>query len=243
MWRWRSRSSTAGASRRSSRRCRSATPRRWTSRNSGWRTTRTTARWPCIRRCGAPVTEWRPPEARTGLDIFYGILASDGGKSARQKLRGGKKDRRIGQLVALAGLPRPLLAGLRGLLRATGQRNAAALLRTFGHRDALHYWRLVDAQTAYRRRFLAAMDADEGGPFDVIVCPACALPAIPHGASADLVTAGAYAALYNVLGFPAGIVPFTRVRAGEDTPRKRSLDRMERAARRTELGSAGLPVG
>ena len=55
--------------------------------------------------------------------------------------------------------------------------------------------------------------------------------------------AGGYAALYNVLGYPAGVVPFTRVRPDEAIPRKRSLDRAEAAARKAETGGAGLPIG
>ncbi len=192
---------------------------------------------------GAQVTEWRPPEVGRALDIFFGALAADGGRAARAKLRGGKKDPRIGQLLALARLPRPALATLRVALRAMGQRTIPAMLRNFGHSDTLHYWRLLDEQTAYRQMFLRALDGDDGGPFDVIICPACAVPAIPHGASRNLVVAGGYAALYNVLGYPSGIVPFTRVRPGEDVPRRRSLDWTEAAARRTEIGSAGLPVG
>jgi fatty acid amide hydrolase len=79
-------------------------------------------------------------------------------------------------------------------------------------------------------------------PFDVILCPACALPAITHGSSRDLALAGGYTALYNLLGYPTGIVPVTRVRPGEESGRRPSLDQMERTARKVELGSAGLPV-
>ena len=128
-------------------------------------------------------------------------------------------------------------------LRAGGQRHLAAIARNFGYRDAARYWRLVERQMDYRRDFLRALDSDDGGPFDVIVCPAFSLPALRHGASKDLVTAGAYAILYNVLGYPTGVVPVTRVRAGEETLRKRSLDRLEGVAQATERGSAGLPVG
>jgi fatty acid amide hydrolase len=77
----------------------------------------------------------------------------------------------------------------------------------------------------------------------VIVCPGCSLPAFTHGSSRDLLTAGGYTILYNVLGYPAGIVPVTRVRSGEEVGRKASRDVVEQAARKVELGSAGLPVG
>jgi fatty acid amide hydrolase len=95
----------------------------------------------------------------------------------------------------------------------------------------------VEAAMDYRRRFLEALAG-----FDVIVCPATALPAFRHGAAQELILAGAYTCLYNVLGWPAGVVPVTHVRAGEESDRAPSKDPMERAARETERGSAGLPV-
>ncbi len=192
---------------------------------------------------GAQVVEWQPPDVATALHIFYGILSADGGRGASEMVSGSTKDSRIATLLRLAGAPRPVNLTLRGALAVTGQRNTGQVLRAFGHRDTLHYWRLVEAQMDYQRRFLDALDQDEGGPFDVIICPACALPAFPHGASADLLAGGGYETLYNVLGYPAGVVPLTRVQAGEESTRKSSLDRMERVARTAEEGSAGLPVG
>jgi fatty acid amide hydrolase len=192
---------------------------------------------------GARVTEWRPPDVQRALDLWLGIIFADGTRHFAQVLKGSKKDPRIATQMLLARRSRPTLALVRGLLRTLGQRRTAGLIRTFGYRDTLHYWDLVEAQSAYRRRFLHALDNDDGGPFDVIVCPSCPVPAIPHGASRFLATAGGYNPLYNVLGYPAGIVPVTRVRPGEESARKRSLDIVERAARSAELGSAGLPLG
>src|SRR5258708_19742398 len=71
---------------------------------------------------------------------------------------------------------------------------------------------------AYRARFRDALDSAEGGPFDVILCPAFPLPAMRHGATDEVVLAGAYSCLYNVLGYPAGVVPITRVRAERTSP-------------------------
>ncbi|HKB48877.1 MAG TPA: amidase family protein, partial [Ktedonobacterales bacterium] len=192
---------------------------------------------------GAQVVEWRPPSVAQAMDVFFGVLGVDGGRHARQMLRGSKKDPRIALLLLLAARSRFSLSILRGLARAAGQRHLPAMLRAFSGHSADAYFRLVQAQTAYQRQFAHTLDTDDGGPFDLIVCPAASLPAIPHGASRDLVTAGGYAALYNVLGYPTGVVPFTRVRPDEAIPRKRSLDRAEAAARAAEMGSAGLPIG
>jgi Asp-tRNA(Asn)/Glu-tRNA(Gln) amidotransferase A subunit family amidase len=46
-----------------------------------------------------------------------------------------------------------------------------------------------------------------------------------------------------LLGYPTGVVPFTEVRPDEESARPLSGDPMERIARATEEGSAGLPVG
>ena len=96
---------------------------------------------------------------------------------------------------------------------------------------------------AYQQRFLQALDHDAGGPFDIILSPACALPAFTHGSRRDLLATGGYTILYNVLGYPAGVVPLTRVHSDEEVGRAPSRDMMEKAARNVELGSAGLPVG
>src|SRR5215217_6958334 len=64
-----------------------------------------------------------------------------------------------------------------------------------------------------------------------------------HGAAEELTLAGGYTCLANVLGYPAGVVPVTRVRRGEETGGRPTADRMDRAAHEIEVGGAGLPVG
>ncbi len=191
---------------------------------------------------GAHVTAWTPPDVGHAVDLFYGLLSADGGTGLVRALRGSKRDPRIADIVSVAGSP-VKVAVLRRLLGALGQHRLAALLRNYGHTDTAHYWELVEAQLAYQRRFREALDRDPGGPFDIILCPGCALPAFVHGATKDLALAGGYTALYNVLGYPAGIVPFTRVRDGEQVGRQPAKDKAEQAAYQTERGSVGLPVG
>jgi fatty acid amide hydrolase len=196
-----------------------------------------------LRSAGAQVVEWRPPDVSSAVALFYGILSADGGSGLKQLLNRQKRDPRVAALLFLAQRSRPTLAVMEEVLQTVGQRQLAGLVRNFGHRDTLHYWRLVEAQMAYQQRFLEALDHDAGGPFDAILCPACALPAFTHGSSRDLGVAGGYACLYNLLGYPAGVVPVTRVRANEEVGRAPSRDIIERTAYNVERGSAGLPVG
>ena len=196
-----------------------------------------------LRAKGAQVTEWKPPAPREALDIVYGIYFADGLQLLRKRMGRGTVMPQIKQLLSLASLPGFAIPPLRAMLRAVGQHTMADGLAPFGRRDTAHYWELVEAQIDYAKRFARELDRAAGGPIDVILCPPCALPALTHGASKDLATLGAYACLYNLLGYPAGVVPFTRVRADEEVGRAPSRDAVEKLARSVEQGSVGLPVG
>lgn len=192
---------------------------------------------------GAAVVPWSPPDVREAVDLFFGILSADGAKSFRQTLGSAKRDPRIADIIGAAGSSRRKIGLLVFLLGLLGQPGTQALIKNYGYKDTWHYWQLVEAQMDYRQRFREALNRASGGPLDLIICPAFALPALVHGASRDLVLAGGYTSLYNLLGYPTGIVPFTKVRPGEEVGRPASKDKMEQAAYRTELGSAGLPIG
>ena len=113
-------------------------------------------------------------------------------------------------------------------------------MRSLGRRSARDYWRLTKRRTQYRTKFLTALAR---GRFDAILCPVDALPAMIPGRSEDLIHALSYSSTYNLLGMPAGAVAATRIRPGEESDRPNSRDLVERAAKQTETGSAGLPVG
>jgi fatty acid amide hydrolase len=184
---------------------------------------------------GATVQRWSAPDVGQARDLFFGILVADGFAGCRRALGRSRRDPRIAKIELAARSKR--LVDL--ILGASGRgRLRREIVANYGHADTDHYWQLVEAAIDYRQGFL---DAFRG--FDVIVCPAMALPAFRHGAAEELVLAGAYTCLYNVLGWPSGVVPVTRVRADEESDRPPSKDKMEQAARETERGSAGLPVG
>jgi fatty acid amide hydrolase len=192
---------------------------------------------------GARVTPFSPPYPEHAEELFYRILSADGAKGALKTLGHDKRDKRIAELLGVASKPRRSLKMVLRLLALTGQHNLARLVRNYGFTETAQYWKVVDALNQYRRAFADALDHAEGGPFDVLLAPACGLPALPHGESKNLATVGAYGILYNVLGYPAGVVPVSRVGPHEQIGHKRTPDRMDRAAVRAETGSVGLPIG
>lgn len=193
-----------------------------------------------LRQRGAQVLEWTPPQVSEAVHGYFGLLAGDGGAGFKHMLGRDPRDPRVNTLATLASLPGPVRALASGLLKATGQPTLGNFLGHFGYTHVAQYWQLVEAQMDYQRRWAEALDRDG---IDVILCPACALPAFTHGASNDLGVAGGYDVLYNFIGYPAGVAPFTRVRPEEEVGRKPSNDMVEKAALKVEQGSAGLPVG
>ena len=190
---------------------------------------------------GARVVPFEPPAVLEALDIFYGLFTADGAAAFEKLLAGEKTDSRVRQLMQLAtmsGWMRPVL----GVgLAVAGQRRLSHLIRTTGVRTEEETRALIARRDAYRERFETAVAA---AGVDVLLCPPNALPALTHGASADLGPASlSYTALYNLLAWPAGVVPVTRVRAVETDRRPGGGDMMDRAARRVDKDSAGLPVG
>jgi fatty acid amide hydrolase len=102
------------------------------------------------------------------------------------------------------------------------------------------YWQATYARREYTRHFVELLDAAR---LDAIVMPPHALPALTHGSTMHLPTAASYCFLANLLGTPAGVVPATRVQAGEESDRPPARDVVTSDARAVELHSTGLPVG
>jgi fatty acid amide hydrolase len=193
-----------------------------------------------LRERGAVVEEWAPPDVTEGMALFVSLLGADGGAWAKRLLGQDKPTKQIAGLLQIVNLPGVLRPVVRTALQAIGQQRLANTMRHLSPRSADQYWQLVARRTHYRTRFLAALDA---GSYDAILCPPYPVPALTHGESYYLTTAGSYTMLYNLLGMPAGVVPATRIRPGEESDRRRSGDWVEQAAARVERNSAGLPVG
>lgn len=191
---------------------------------------------------GAKPAPWRPPSLRRVSDLFFASLSADRASAFRRLLRGNKVDKRIRPLLLTAGMPPWLRGILASVLDAVGQRRSGLTMRRFASGSADDYWRTVEAIMTYQDELSHSLEAADGGPIDLILCPAYPVPAVRHGASEMMPMPGAYALLANVSGFPAGIVPVTRVRPGEESDRRASRDLVDRVARESEKGSAGLPI-
>jgi Asp-tRNA(Asn)/Glu-tRNA(Gln) amidotransferase A subunit family amidase len=146
-------------------------------------------------RAGALVVPFAPPATDLALDLFEAVFRSDGGEALRRLLNGGTAHPRV----------------------------AAALGAARGHAVDAAGGEVLEARIAeYRRTFALALD---GQALDAVICPVYPVPAVLHGGSGDVVRGQSYSSIWNLLGYPAGVVPVTTVAESEDR------------------GAAGLPVG
>ena len=192
-----------------------------------------------LRSAGVRTVPWQPPAADL-LRSLYRALGSGLSEAWKPLLRETKVDRRIGQLVALSRLPLWMNRSAAWTFDRAGQRSLAVAARLFQTPKGLgEYFELVESIQDLRAA--VSNDVEQQG-IDAILSPATALPAILHGASYDLGLMGSYCAMYNTLGWPAGVVPFTTVRTEECTDRVPGRDRVQKVARASEMESTGLPI-
>ena len=193
-----------------------------------------------LHEAGLEVEPFTPPGMDELLELYIGLLSSDGMARLKNILAGDEPDWRIRRLLRLGGLPnwsRPLLGAI---CSARGQGRLGRLIRISGKRSVQSYLQLVGRLGDWNDRFLSILRA---GGFSAMLMPPHGLPALKHESSAHLLSAASYCFLPNLLGIPAGVVPVTRVKPGEESDRPASRDQTERTARLVEEGSAGLPIG
>ena len=189
---------------------------------------------------GAEICPWVPPDIPEALDTYYQLVGADGGLDVRRLLKNSQVHPHLKRLVQGARFSGPTRWVVATLMNCLGQKTMAHLLRQTRRSSVIDYWTKTRWLVAYRRRLLKIF-REQG--FQAALCPPHGLPAMPHGAPIDLLPAASYSFLPNLLGWPAGVVAASRVRAGEDQQREPSRDRVLQRARETEAGSMGLPVG
>lgn len=193
-----------------------------------------------LRSQGVTVEPWTPPNTHEAITLYFRLLSADGGADLKRLLGSSRRDWRIKKLLLLGVIPPSLRPLAGGALRLAGQPRLGGIIASTGKMSADRYWQTISQLRHWVRQFMTRLDQER---FDAVLCPPHALPALRHGSTDYLASAASYCMVGNLLQWPAGVVPVTRVCADEETDRPASGDLVEKSARETERGSAGLPVG
>ena len=194
-----------------------------------------------MKAAGHTVVPFDPPQGYRAAMTFYGLMSSDGRmRSFIEGLEGENLHSSYAKLHTLSRIPTAVKSLLCPVLRVAGQKRPADLMAVAGAKSAYDFWQCVADRKEIQQAWMQAIaDAD----LDVIICPGGALPAYPHGAAGELSASCSYTFLFNLLHFPAGTVPFTRIRAGEERYEDEWNDLWTKKAAAVMEGSAGLPIG
>ncbi|MEO7094255.1 MAG: amidase [Polyangiales bacterium] len=192
-----------------------------------------------LRDHGCTVRPFMPPGMTDAVLGYFGALSSDGGAILARGLEGGAIDPVLEGLRRVARLRPAIRSALVRVLELVGEDKVAKLLRVTHAKPVDAFWGITNELRAYR---FTVLDAMRAAGVDLLVCPTHATPALPHGFAKDFPVAGSPSMLFNVLQFPAGVVPITRVRANE-THRISPRGRLERHAAKVDETTLGLPLG
>jgi len=202
-----------------------------------------------LKQCGANVDTMNPQQVeqsdvRQAMELYFGLISADGLKSIRRMLKGGPVDWQVRRQLWFAGWPRLARGPLGLLLRLFAQKRLSEMLLMSGPRSADQYWQLTEQAKKYANQFWEQLDQQNGSRVDALLLPGHPLPALRHGTALDLLPAASYCYLPNLLGAPAGVVPWTTVRDDEQTYRPASrFDLVEHLASHATGHSKSLPVG
>lgn len=189
---------------------------------------------------GVEVEPFEPPGVHDAMNVFRSLIFPDGGAAFRRMLGSAELDSRLKQSITAASMPEWIRPVVAWALDLGGQPRLADSLRSLRRLSADGFRQRVAQRAAYCTTFLDAMNRQR---LDALVCPAFPVPAPQHGAGTELGMMTSYTALYNLLGLPTGVVPWTRVGEQETSDRADSRCKVEQAAKHIEQGSAGLPIG
>jgi fatty acid amide hydrolase len=144
-------------------------------------------------------------------------------------------------ILTVNGLPQWLRTMAGSFLDLIGEYRQAVTIRAIGAVSVEQEWRLQHQMRELKKQFLKAWQ--EAG-LDVLLSPPNILPALPHGAGSKLGVSCGYSVLYNVLDFPAGVLPVTLVQPDDYQGRPRDIkDALDKIVHSAEQDSETMPVG
>ena len=204
------------------------------------------------------------PHIERATELFYRIVAADGGSKMRQYISNGEIPipflRPLLLGVSLPRVLKPLLGWI--VARKFNSPFFGKLMRSVGATDISGLYNLIHERNAVRHAISAALygarggdgggnsDEGAGGGFDGLIVPTFPLPGIKHGDSSQASFAVIIQAYFNLLDVPVAAFPTTTVdreqdASWEDGDGKLKMTGLGKFVRTLYNADAmhGLPVG
>nr|XP_033772509.1 vitamin D3 hydroxylase-associated protein-like [Geotrypetes seraphini] len=176
-------------------------------------------------------------------ELFLKGLFPEGASALLEKFEGDLIDPNLKPQLSVYKLPQLLKRILAFFLRPVVPRIAGELKALCGIGSAKNLWKQHAAAEVYCQEFIAEWKKLR---LDVVLCPVMG-PAFNLGYLGKLVASGTYTVLYNILNFPAGVVPVTNVTEKDEEELRHYKghynDHWDKLIKKAAAGGVGLPVG
>ncbi|XP_063153951.1 vitamin D3 hydroxylase-associated protein-like [Candoia aspera] len=209
---------------------------------------------PCMRRAvhktrkllqdaGHTLVPFNPPSVDYVIEeLFLKSIFADGGSTLLSLFQTDIVDPSLKTQVKILKIPKLVKKGLAKIIKIWFPRLAGHLNALCGMRTVKDLWENDSKLMVYRKKFIEQWRKSK---LDVVLCPVLG-PAFILGYPSKLLAAISCTMLYNVLNFPAGVVPVTTVTEADEEEMVQYQgqygDPWDKTLKEAVEGAVGLPV-
>jgi len=196
-----------------------------------------------LKKAGHDVAEVKIPNFEKMVLLMVMITSSEGGaKGTLKTLAGENPVQELKGNLLLRQIPDSIKRVVRNFLSFSGFKRLASILHNAQGVTVEEYHEKIGEYFEIRNEILSFFVDNK---LDAIITPAMPIPAFKHGYGADLGIASCYNWTANCANLPAGVLPVTKVKEGEDVytfEDSKHKDSITKNCAKSMEGSVGLPV-
>ncbi|KAM4045150.1 vitamin D3 hydroxylase-associated protein-like [Anomaloglossus baeobatrachus] len=195
-----------------------------------------------LEEAGHQLVPFQPPKANNALEMFLKAIVADGSKTLRDKFDNNIVDPNLAEAFLLYNMSSVTKRFLAFILHPIFPRISRSLRSTCGAKSVQDHWAEQTDIDEYRAEVISEWRKLN---LDAVVCPMLG-PAYNTGYPGRLLAALSCTMLFNIVQFPAGVVPFGFVTA-EDEEKLKSYrgynnDPWDKLYKKAVEGGVGLPL-
>ena len=144
------------------------------------------------------------------------------------------------QIISIANIPWFFRKIICFLLKKSGNIRTSKVLEAMNEKSAWEYLKSSENQQDIKEKFLEWWNKNG---FDAFISPGFGIPAVKHGTSQDLFVYCCYTFNWNILDYPTGAVPITKINKNEESFDDVFNDKITKMVKECCGTSKGMPVG
>lgn len=195
-----------------------------------------------LEEAGHTLIPFRVPRVHDMLDLYMKVLLGDGGRTLADKFKDDILDPHLRVMFLLCKIPKAVKKSLSFILHPIFPRISRVVLAAAGARSVQEHWMHQTAVEEYQAEFISEWRKLD---LDVLLAPMLG-PAFNSGYPGKLLVSCSYTMLFNILQFPAGVVPVGSVTAEDEEALRHYTgydnDVWDKLFRKAVADGVGLPL-